>query len=144
MKRCSFLRLVSLAMLASASSAPFADAQSAASTVAQPNSVASQGRLPQHDRLLPLQGGQNSRDLGGYATKDGRHVRWGKLFRSGSMYSFTAGDFAYLRKAGVQTVIDFRSSQERALEPSRWPDGTAPRTLSEDYEQSFGAMMGER
>ncbi len=36
------------------------------------------------ERVLPLAGGQNFRDLGGYRTHDGRQVRWGALFRSGT------------------------------------------------------------
>jgi protein-tyrosine phosphatase len=27
--------------------------------------------------VLPLQGGRNFRDLGGYRTQDGHHVKWG-------------------------------------------------------------------
>ena len=34
------------------------------------------------ERLLPLDGPDNFRDLGGYETSDGRTVRWGQLFRS--------------------------------------------------------------
>ena len=138
MKKLAFLSFMSLAVVVSATPAPFATAQ----TPAQLSGAAAQS--PRHSRLLPLQGGQNSRDLGGYATQDGHHVRWGKLFRSGSLYTFTPQDFAYLSRTGVQTVVDFRSSQERALEPSHWPEGTAPRTLSKDYEQQIGARMGER
>ncbi|MDE8409516.1 tyrosine-protein phosphatase, partial [Klebsiella pneumoniae] len=47
-----------------------------------------------HERLLPLQGGRNFRDLGGYRTADGRHVKWGLLFRSGSMHGLTDSDYA--------------------------------------------------
>ena len=36
-------------------------------------------------RLLPLEGGRNFRDLGGYETEDGRTVKWGHVFRSGRM-----------------------------------------------------------
>ena len=46
--------------------APLASAQ----TVQPQPAVASQ-----HQRLLPLQGGQNFRDLGGYRTSDGHTVR---------------------------------------------------------------------
>jgi protein-tyrosine phosphatase len=33
-------------------------------------------------RVLPLEGVRNFRDLGGYDTRQGRRVRWRKLFRS--------------------------------------------------------------
>ena len=37
------------------------------------------------ERVITLQGGRNFRDLGGYAAQDGRTVKWGVLFRSGSL-----------------------------------------------------------
>lgn len=64
-----------------------------------------------HPRLLPLEGGQNFRDLGGYRTRDGRTVRWGMLFRSGAMDRLTAADYAYLGKIGIRTVCDFRRAR---------------------------------
>jgi len=33
-------------------------------------------------REVKLQGASNFRDLGGYTTKDGHHVKWDKVFRS--------------------------------------------------------------
>ena len=43
-------------------------------------------------RNVPLQGAINFRDLGGYATNDGRRVRWGRLFRSGHLSNLTKKD----------------------------------------------------
>jgi protein-tyrosine phosphatase len=88
----------------------------------------------QHQRVLPLEGGQNFRDLGGYRTTDGRTVRWRVLFRSGSMHSLTPADYSYLEKLGIRTVCDFRSTSERKLEPAVWPPENAPRILTADYE----------
>ena len=68
-------------------------------------------KQPGHQRLLPLEGGQNFRDLGGYRTRDGRTVRWGMQFRSGAMNGLTAADYAYLGKIGIRTVCDFRSNE---------------------------------
>ncbi|MDR3166704.1 MAG: tyrosine-protein phosphatase, partial [Treponema sp.] len=34
------------------------------------------------DRLLPLQGLYNVRDLGGYPAAGGKQVRWGLLYRA--------------------------------------------------------------
>ena len=87
-----------------------------------------------YERALPLEGGQNFRDLGGYPTEDHRHVRWGLLFRSGSLHGLTPADFAYLKTLGLRTEVDFRSTQERAAEPSVWPAGEAPRILADDYD----------
>ena len=94
-----------------------------------------------HDRVLPLQGGRNFRDLGGYPTGDGRHVKWGVLFRSGSMTGLTAADYASLERRGIRVVCDFRDSHERAAEPVNWPAPGAPRVLTEDYLLDYAALM---
>lgn len=95
---------------------------------------------PAHQRLLPLQGGQNFRDLGGYRTANGRTVRWGMLYRSGSMHFLTPTDYAYLDKIGIRTVCDFRDTRERSTEPVAWPAGKAPRVLSDDYAMNSGGI----
>lgn len=88
---------------------------------------------PAHDRLLPLQGGRNFRDLGGYRSADGRRVKWGMLYRSGSMHGLTQADYATLGRLGIRVVCDFRDTRERASEPVAWPAATAPRVLTDDY-----------
>lgn len=93
-----------------------------------------------HSRLLPLQGGQNFRDLGGYRTRDGRSVRWGVLFRSGAMNGLTPTDFAYLGKLGIRTVCDFRSTQERSAAPVRWPGNMTPKILADDYRMDMAGL----
>jgi protein-tyrosine phosphatase len=86
-----------------------------------------------HARLVPLQGGRNFRDLGGYRTSDGRHVKWNLLFRSGSMHGLTDADYDSLERRGIRVVCDFRDTRERASEPVHWPAANAPRLLSDDY-----------
>lgn len=93
-----------------------------------------------HQRVLPLQGGQNFRDLGGYRTSDGRSVKWGKLYRSGSMHFLTPADYAYLEQLGIRTVCDFRSTQERKAEPVAWPAGKPPRVLADDFMMNMGGI----
>ena len=86
-----------------------------------------------HERLLPLQGGRNFRDLGGYRTADGRRVKWGVLFRSGAMSGLTPADYVWLEKRGIRVVCDFRDNSERAADPVNWPAAHAPQVLSDDY-----------
>jgi len=76
-------------------------------------------------RLLPLEGGRNFRDLGGYKTEDGRTVKWGQVFRSGTMHELTDSDYEYLSGVGIKVVCDFRAAQERATEPTTWRAGAA-------------------
>ncbi len=93
-----------------------------------------------NERLLPLEGGRNFRDLGGYRTGEGRLVRPNTLFRSGTMHNLTDSDHAYLAKLGLRTVIDLRTTEERAAEPTAWPDD-AVEHLYFDYEMENS--MGE-
>jgi protein-tyrosine phosphatase len=65
------------------------------------------------ERRLPLEGPDNFRDLGGYATVDGRFTRWGRLYRSGDHASLTEADILYLSRLGIQLVCDLRSTRER-------------------------------
>ena len=95
---------------------------------------------PAHTRVLPLQGGRNFRDLGGYRTADGRSVKWGLLYRSGQMHDLTAADYTYLQKRGIRTVCDFRDTGERTREPTLWPAGQRPKVLSDDYTLDVSAM----
>lgn len=65
-------------------------------------------------RHLALQGASNFRDLGGYATSDGRTTRWRHIFRSNHLGQLTAEDIAIVRALGVRSAFDFRGVEERA------------------------------
>jgi len=78
------------------------------------------GILQDYRKLLPLEGGSNFRDLGGYPTIDGHTVKRGLLFRSGAMTSLTASDMDYLGKLGIENVMELRSQEELELYPNRW------------------------
>ena len=54
----------------------------------------------------------NFRDLGGYETVDGRHVRWNVLYRSDTLHRLTAADAETFSALGLRTVIDLRSRTE--------------------------------
>lgn len=73
-----------------------------------------------NERVLPLGGGRNFRDLGGYPTVDGRTVKWGRVYRSGGMARLTDADYRYLSTLGIRVVCDLRSSPERREEPTQW------------------------
>lgn len=72
------------------------------------------------NRVIPLQGGRNFRDLGGYTTVDGRRVLWERLYRSGVMSYLTDQDHACLRPLDIRVVCDLRTLRERQREPIRW------------------------
>ena len=69
-------------------------------------------------RVFDLPGSCNLRDFGGYATTDGRHVREGRLLRSGVLHKLTPAAVADLSAMDVRAVCDLRRSEERRLHPN--------------------------
>ncbi len=62
---------------------------------------------------IGLTGVSNARELGGYRTKDGRTVKFGKLLRSGELAGMTAADKKKLtKKYHVVKIVDFRTDLE--------------------------------
>lgn len=99
------------------------------------------------ERVLPLEGGRNFRDLGGYRTESGRQVRWGLLYRSGAMAGLTDADYRYLAGLGIRTICDFRSTDERKREALQWRLSDAPQVLARDYRMdlsAFASLMSGR
>lgn len=69
-------------------------------------------RLHVAEREIPLEGVANFRDIGGYRTRDGQHVRWNRVYRSGSLAGLTTSDQRLLHTLGVRIVCDLRSTEE--------------------------------
>jgi protein-tyrosine phosphatase len=69
-------------------------------------------------RLVRLKGTRNLRDLGGYATIDGRRTRWRTLFRSDCLDQLDAAGQTWLVEAGLRTLIDLRDNVEVAARPN--------------------------
>jgi len=97
------------------------------------------------ERLLPLRGGTNFRDMGGYPTEDGRRVKWGRLYRSGHMSYLCDEDLAYLEGLAIGLCCDFRREDERRNEPSRLPHPTRILGLTVDpgSVSGFFARLGD-
>jgi protein-tyrosine phosphatase len=70
---------------------------------------------PARDMLWPAC--FNARDLGGYATTDGRRTRWRVLFRADNMSHLTPEGRAALVRDGVRTVVDLQSESDHRYEP---------------------------
>jgi protein-tyrosine phosphatase len=64
-------------------------------------------------RHFNLHGASNFRDLGGYATRDGRTLRWRQVFRSNHLGNLTPSDVEIVRALGVKSAFDFRGVDER-------------------------------
>ncbi len=85
--------------------------------------------MPTISRRLALSGSSNFRDLGGYIGRDGRRVRWRRLFRSDHLGELTPDDIALLSGLGLARVCDFRGAQERLAQACVLP-GVAVHALS--------------
>ena len=60
-------------------------------------------------RWIILEGANNTRDIGGYRTADGRNVRWKTVYRSGELSGLTDAGCEAFCGLGISRVIDFRN-----------------------------------
>jgi protein-tyrosine phosphatase len=63
-------------------------------------------------RHIDLEQAWNFRDLGGYATADGRSVKWRKVFRSAGIDGLSDADLLTVGELGIRVVYDFRRDAE--------------------------------
>ena len=101
--------------------------------------------MTQHpDRVLPLQGASNFRDLGGYPAEGGRPVRWRRLFRSDHLGALSEEDKGALGRLGLARAFDLRGERERAAHPYELP-GVRQHLLTIEpvIVQSVQAMASE-
>jgi len=90
--------------------------------------------------VVPLQGGSNFRDLGGYRTADGRAVRRGAVFRSAHLGGLTDEDREALGKLGVRTIVDLRGVSEAAETP-HLIDGLACKVVGAHIEPRLNEKL---
>lgn len=72
----------------------------------------------QFSRVIPFEGVQNFRDLGGYETKDGRKMKRGLFFRSAQLSQMTDKDKQLFEQLGIKTIVDFRTDKESTRSPN--------------------------
>jgi protein-tyrosine phosphatase len=92
-----------------------------------------------------MQGGFNFRDLGGMQTKNGKRVKWGKLFRGDELYMLTEKDLKYLSSIPLISIVDFRSSEEIKAAPDKNPTSVKrnyPLSISPGNLSAFGNSLG--
>lgn len=75
-------------------------------------------------RHLEIEGSWNVRDLGGYATVDGRVTRWGRAIRAGNLDKVTTTGQQVLIDYRVKTIIDLRDMQEVTDYPDVFAEST--------------------
>ena len=73
---------------------------------------------------LAFAGGNNFRELGGYEADEGKHVKWGQIWRGIPTGALTGeADRRLLDSLGLRLILDLRSSGEAKKEPDYVPDG---------------------
>lgn len=96
------------------------------------------------ERSVAIEQGSNFRDVGGYVTKDGHTVRWGKAFRSGAMPLLTEADYALVEQLAIGSVVDLRSLEERSIAPDQIDDREGALFIANDYSMKpLMAKMGQ-
>ena len=73
--------------------------------------------------MLGITSVPNLRDVGGKPTRDGRFVRTGLLYRSGSLQRLDGADIEAFGQLGIRRVYDVRSARERESMPDNLPPG---------------------
>ena len=95
-------------------------------------------------RHIKLQGVDNLRDYGGYATACGRGLKADRLYRSGHHHRATDADLEALGALGLTTIVDLRRTAEREREPNRtWP-GFRAQVIANDIPDSANASWEEQ
>ena len=94
-----------------------------------------------YPRSLPLEGGRNFRDLGGYRADGGMITRWRTIFRSGTLSGLTHPDMQALDQLGIKAMFDLRTEHERIADPHPWPRATHVVVYQRDYHASGGDLV---
>jgi protein-tyrosine phosphatase len=81
-------------------------------------------------RYLPFEGIRNFRDFGGYRTRDGSSIKWGRLYRSGQLSELTRNDQAGFKNLDIELICDFRYEGEQQKAPTNIPDSHLPHIRS--------------
>jgi len=98
------------------------------------------------ERRIPFEAVTNFRDLGGYRTRSGRRIRWGRVFRSDALHGMTEDDFATYDALGLMAVYDLRGEVEIAEQPDPMPSRHLPmlsRPAGGDIAGAFDGSTGE-
>lgn len=72
-------------------------------------------------RNIILNGTSNFRDLGGYPTKNGKFVKWGKIYRSADISELSNDDLKIILQRNIDVICDLRGPQEVTSKPDKYP-----------------------
>jgi Protein tyrosine/serine phosphatase len=82
------------------------------------------------ERTIQMRRIYNFRDIGGYYNRDGKQIRWGKIYRSGSLApvppqgvfvrNYLSHDITYMNNLGVKTLLNFRTDNDNYTSPCQY------------------------
>ncbi len=102
------------------------------------------GASAEDPHAVRLEGQPNFRDVGGYATRDGKNVKRGLVFRSGELPRLTDEDVSKLSQIGVKTVVNFLTENEsKTRGKDRLPSGAREIRLPIETEGGLAAAANE-
>lgn len=88
---------------------------------------------------ITLKGARNVRDLGGFPTEDGRHIKAHRLIRGNELFVMKAEDLKLLTEVyELKKVIDFRTVVERTEHPEPEMPGVVNLHLPALSEKALG------
>ena len=96
-----------------------------------------------HQRIIPLPGIKNFRDMGGYVSSDGRTTKWGQLYRSGHFAEMQGDVASTIAARNITAVIDFRSPSELERHPAVWTGAWRPNYHSTPIGGNAAAWVRE-
>ncbi|MEZ5708312.1 MAG: tyrosine-protein phosphatase [Blastomonas sp.] len=91
--------------------------------------------------LLAVAGARNLRDIGGCIAADGRRVRRGMIMRAGHPGELTEQGQAQFAALGICSILDLRTTEERAEFPYPGHLVTDVRYWARDYDLSRGDIV---
>lgn len=71
------------------------------------------------ERVLPVKGMINFRDLGGYITEEHKRIKWGILYRSDCFSKLDDESIDYVKALNIKTIIDLRRTEEIKATPNK-------------------------
>ncbi|MFZ4455083.1 MAG: tyrosine-protein phosphatase [Bacteroidales bacterium] len=93
------------------------------------------------NRKLNIPGVFNLRDIGGYQNEDGETIKWGKVYRSGSLAEITKNGKDRLDRLNINTLVDLRTTEEKASDKSKLKFNNV---ISIPMSQPFDDAMKDR
>ncbi|RVW04542.1 tyrosine-protein phosphatase [Rhodococcus spongiicola] len=92
---------------------------------------------------IPIQSVPNLRDIGGYRTRDGATVRFGRFYRSTHLSKISVDDAPRIADLGLATVFDLRTESEREAAPDKLPESVREVALDVLADKAYRSVPAQ-